>query len=203
MTSLERIQAYVNTVCQQIRWKKAHNRVSEELLNHIEDGRDSYITQGLDENTATEKAIAETGDAADIGTQLDRIHRPKPQWGMLAATVVLLLLGLLVRLFVFRDADEVGFISTRLLFTGIGIVGMIAAYFADFTFIGKYPKTIYFGIMFISVAIIFFSPLVNKVLYLNRIFSYGQHVILLFPLAFQQLFMQQEIKVIGVSFYAD
>ena len=94
MLSLDRINEYVNVVCHQIRWKKAHFRISEEMQNHIIDGRDSYMAQGLDESTATEKALADTGDATEIGTQLDRIHRPKPQWGMFVATAILLILGL-------------------------------------------------------------------------------------------------------------
>lgn len=181
MLSLDRINEYVNVVCQQIRWKKAHFRVSEEMQNHIIDGRDSYMAQGLDENTATDKALADTGDATVIGAQLDRIHRPKPQWGMFLATSVLLILGLLVRLFVFNDEDSIGLMSIRLLCTGIGVVGMIAAYFTDFTIIGKYPKTIYFGVILISVAMLLFSPMVN-----GRSF-YTQYIILLFPLAFSAI----------------
>lgn len=30
-------QAYLEQVCEQIRWKKAHEMVQEELLAHIED----------------------------------------------------------------------------------------------------------------------------------------------------------------------
>ncbi len=178
MPSLEKIKEYVDTICGQIRWKSARNRIFEEMTNHIVDGRDSFMAQGLDENGATEKAISETGDAETIGTQLDRIHRPKPQWSMFAATAVLLILGLLVRLFVFNDEDRFGLLSVRLACTGLGIVGMIAAYFIDFTIIGKYPKIIYFGIISISLAVLFCSPIVN-----GRSF-YGQYIVLLFPLAF-------------------
>jgi cell division protein FtsW (lipid II flippase) len=181
MLSLDRINEYVNVVCHQIRWKKAHFRISEEMQNHIIDGRDSYIAQGLDESTATEKALADTGDATEIGTQLDRIHRPKPQWGMFVATAILLILGLLVRLFVFRDEDRIGLISIRLIYTGIGVAGMIAAYFTDFTIIGKYPKTIYFGVISISLAMLLFSPTLNGRSY------YAQYIILLFPLAFSAI----------------
>jgi len=181
MLSLDRINEYVTVVCQQIRWKKARFRVSEEMQNHIIDGRDSYMAQGLDENTATEKALTDTGDATVIGTQLDRIHRPKPQWSMFVATAILLILGLLVRLFVFNDEDRIGLMSIRLLCTGIGVAGMIAAYFTDFTIIGKYPKTIYFGVISISVAMLLFSPTTN-----GKSF-YTQYIILLFPLAFSAI----------------
>ena len=178
MLSLDRIKKYVDTICQQIRWRKAHSRVSEEMINHIVDARDSYMAEGLDENAATEKAINETGDATNIGTQLDRIHRPKPQWGMFAATGVCLIIGLLIRMFVFTDEDRVGLMFVRLFYTGIGIAGMIIAYFTDFTVIGKYPKTIYFSVIAVSAAMILFSPSETGGTF------YAQYIILLFPLAF-------------------
>jgi len=78
MPSLDRIGDYVELVCKQIRWKKAHNRVSKEMTNHIIDVREHYISQGLDEDAATGYAIADTGDAAEIGAQLNKIHRPDP-----------------------------------------------------------------------------------------------------------------------------
>ena len=181
MLSLDKIGEYVNNVCQQIRWTKAHQRVSEELTNHVIDGRDFYIGQGVDEKKATEKAISDTGDATIIGTQLDRIHRPKPQWSMFIATAVLLMLGYIVWLFIFSLDDTRGLLPTRLLCTGIGVVGMIVAYLADFTILGKYPKTIYFGVISISVLLLLFSPQLNGMAY------YAQYIILLFPLAFSAI----------------
>lgn len=181
MTSLDRIKEYVDVVCQQIRWKKAHFRVFKEIENHILDSRASYMEQGLDENTATDKALADIGDARVIGTQLDRIHRPKPQWDMFVGILVLLILGILASLLIFNDDAGISLMPSRLLYTGIGIVGMIIAYFTDFTIIGKYPKTIFLGVISISVAVLLISPTIN-----GRSF-YAQYIILLFPLAFSAI----------------
>ena len=178
MPSLDRINEYVNTVCQQLRWKKAHIRVSEEMADHIIDGRDAYITQGMDEDAATEKAIYETGDPIDIGTQLDRVHRPKPQWVMLIATAALLAIGILIRLFIFGDDGK----PTNVLFyTGVGVAGMIAAYFADFTIIGKYPKAVYFVIVALTAALAFLPQ------FWSRAAFYSQYIVLLFPLAYSAI----------------
>jgi cell division protein FtsW (lipid II flippase) len=151
------------------------------MTHHIVDGRDSYMARGMDEKTATERVIAETGDAADIGARLDRIHRPKPQWGMLAAAAGLLTLGILVRLLVFPNGDSVGFFTPvwpALVCAGIGIAGMIAAYFIDFTIIGKYPTIVYLGIMLVSIAMLLFPPVITGYSF------YAQYSSLLFPLAF-------------------
>jgi cell division protein FtsW (lipid II flippase) len=152
------------------------------MTNHIVDGRDSYMAQGIDENSATEKAISESGDATIIGSQFDRIHRPKSQRGMFAATAVLLILGLLVRLFIFNDGDRVGSLGVRLVWTGIGTLGMILAYYIDFTIIGKYPKAIYVGIMSFSAILVLIPQNIAD----GRMF-YAQYAILLFPIAFSAI----------------
>ena len=171
-----KIESYVDLVCEQIRWKKAHFRVAQEIESHIIDQRDSFMEQGLDEDDATDKAILNTGDAAAIGVQLDRTHRPKPQWGMLTATATLLILGLLAITVIYYNADVSGEINERLFFTGIGIAGMVLAYFADFSLLGKYPKAVYFSIVAVSIIIHCFASIIN-------LRHYAQYIILLFPLA--------------------
>ena len=62
------ITNYVDTVCGQIRWKKARPVVGAELETHILDQRDAFIRGGKDVDTATTDAIAEMGDAVTVGT---------------------------------------------------------------------------------------------------------------------------------------
>jgi len=146
----EAVSEYVSTVCQQMRWKKARERVSDELTSHIADSRDAYLSQGLNEADATASAITDTGDAAIVGTQLDRVHRPKPQWGMLGTSAVLIILGLLVYAY-FTG----GLTANRLLFTGVGVAGLVGAYFIDFTWLAKYPKTLLFAVSATSLVVPF------------------------------------------------
>jgi cell division protein FtsW (lipid II flippase) len=68
--------------------------------------------------------------------------------------------------------------SVRLFYTFIGVAGMLAAYFADFTIFGKYPKAIYVGVIAVSTVLLRFSPSIN-----GRPF-YAHYAVLLFPLAF-------------------
>ena len=117
MRSPDRIEEYVALVCRQLRWKKAHYRVSAEMTDHIVDCRNAYMADGYDEITATEKSIADTGDAEAIGSQLDRIHRPKPQWGMFITTAALLAFGILVSLLFFTDDIIAESLYIRLLYT--------------------------------------------------------------------------------------
>jgi len=158
MHPLNAINHYVKSVCQQIRWKKAHARISEEMLNHVTDARDAYIKQGHDEPTATQKAITHTGDAIEIGTQLDRIHRPKPQWDMFMWVAGFLLLGVLLSYILFPGMDfSYGGPLFRLVWLVIGAAFMATAYFLDFSILGKHPRLCFIALFLFIMGLLFFT----------------------------------------------
>jgi len=180
------INDYVKQVCQQIRWRKAHARITQEMANHVIDTRDAYIKQGLDEQTATQKSINETGDALEIGTQLDRIHRPKPQWGMFLWVAGFFLLGVMLSYVLFPGMDfSYGGPLFRLVWLVIGTVFMAAAYFVDFSILGKYPRQCFIVLfIFVMAVVVYFfnSQHVEwlRIPYLGII--YVRYVTLLFPI---------------------
>ena len=167
----DKIAEYVNTICQQIRWKKARGRVFDEMTAHITDARDAYIAQGLDEAAATEQAITDTGDAAILGASFDRVHRPKPQWGMIAAVAGFLIIGIVAD---FLLLNGIVSFNRRLEFTVIGFVIMLAVYFVDFTILGKYLWVI------VSAFIAFVAFLAWISVDIG--FARGQALSLIFPL---------------------
>jgi len=195
--SLEKIKAYTSLICEQIRWKKAHPQIEEELTNHIIDQRDFHIAQGFNENEATDKAVAETGDAALIGAQLDRAHRPQPQWGMLALTAALLIIGLLIQLFFFNDSDRPWLLTNRLIGVGIGTIVMLLTYFADFSILGKYPKTIFSVITLVLAASFIVSRSVNGDIYFAGSLYYTQYLTFFFPLIFSLVIFYARNKGVG------
>ena len=149
------IQEYINTVCEQIRWKRAHNAISEEIEGHIIDQKNAFIQSGLDDKTATEKAIIEMGDPVTIGTELDRSYRPKIEWSIIALTCAMAVTGLLIRfiaIYNYVDPLELSMFNDVLSIM-MGAVFMIAAYFLDFTAIGKHPKKIFFGMTFLLLVL--------------------------------------------------
>lgn len=173
-----KISQYLNTVCEQIRWKKAHVVISEEIENHIIDQKNAFIVEGFDEETATDKAIKEMGDPVLVGTELDHTHRPKIEWSIVALTGIALLLGLAIRMFTTNDIEWPWLLTNSIISIVIGIVVMIIAYYIDFTIMGKYSKAIYLGLIIVTFAIALVSPVVNgQYLYIPFIF-------LLFPTAF-------------------
>ena len=152
MQQSNKIKQYTDSVCNQIRWKQAHPMVSGEIENHILDQKNAFIDEGLDEETAADKAIEEMGDPVIVGSQLDRTHRPRTAWGMITLTMLILLIGLAIDFWLQNDplnSSGLPSLYRSVLAAAIGIVCMIIAYWVDFSIIGKYPK-----IIFIALAIL-------------------------------------------------
>ncbi len=187
----ESFKEYTESVCRQLRWKKARPVIGREIGAHLCDQRDALMKSGMDEDTAAREAIRQMGNAVEIGMELDRVHRPKPQWGMLAATAALLMIGLLIRLFIFNDEDRSGLLSVRLFYTAVGIAVMLIAYFLDFSLLGKYPKTVYFSVVALSIAGFCVSYTVNGQSF------YTQYITLLFPLSFSAIIFAARNKGYG------
>ena len=98
MPGPETIRGYLDTVTAQIRWKRARAVVVRELETHLEDQRDEFLTEGHPPAEAERLAVEEMGDPVAVGTDLDRLHRPKSQWKMLCLLAVALGVWLALRL---------------------------------------------------------------------------------------------------------
>lgn len=176
-----KIGEYLKEVCNQIRWKRAHDVLSEELENHIIDQRDAFIQLGMDEATAIDKAIEEMGDPILVGSELDRTHRPKTEWSIIALTALLIFIGLAIRFFE-MDNTISSTIPTNIISLIIGICCMTAMYLLDFTFIVKHSKVIYWGIIIAILSIYFVSPVPY-----GGGNTYGVFIFMLMPTAFAAL----------------
>ena len=89
----DRISAFVEAVGAEIRWKKARPLLTEEIRTHLLDQRDACVAQGMAEDEAQAEAVRQMGDPVALGADLDRVHRPRPQWGLLALALVLAAAG--------------------------------------------------------------------------------------------------------------
>lgn len=183
MQPFEKIHEYSKTVCDQIRWEKAHPIITEEIENHLIDQRDAYITEGEQEEEATHHAITQMGDPVIIGTELDRTHRPKSQRNMMLLIAALVCIGVIIP--IIHDIFIIRFLLIRdilpSLFNAIiGLGFMTGAYFMDFTWLGRHPKKIYLSLLlYITVAFVIKQLDISR-----RLFYYVDFISLLLPLGF-------------------
>ncbi|HBN83513.1 MAG TPA: FtsW/RodA/SpoVE family cell cycle protein [Clostridiales bacterium] len=175
----EKVKQYLDTICEQIRYKRIHNELREEPENHITDQKQAYIAQGMDEETGTFKAVEQMGDPVMVGTQLDRTHKPKPEWSMIVLTLLLLLTGTFIRLYTApRETNGLELFYRQLLFTVVGIGLMTLCYKVDFTILGEYSSILFFAL---AAIIVLLMLVINPV---DGRFIYASYPLLLFPALF-------------------
>lgn len=175
------IQDYLRTVEEQIRWKRARPAVTRELERHLEDQRDAFQGEGNAPEEAERLAVKEMGDPVAVGAELDRIHRPKPQWGMLALTMLLALAGgfLRVRLTAgWADGHLAVDPERTLIAVGLGTVCLLGAYFLDCSFLGRYAREVYIAAIGVGLLSLWLSPNINCVSY------YTRYVVLCYPVIY-------------------
>ena len=80
-----------------VRFRPDRPAIAKELRHHYEDSLNDYLRIGYDENLARARALGDLGDAEEVGTALDKAHKPwlgrlwqVSQWGVLAALLLLL-----------------------------------------------------------------------------------------------------------------
>lgn len=71
------VENFLETVCQEIKYKPIRANISEELQQHIQEIKDEYIQEGMEEKEAEERAVKQMGEPEKIGKELNKIHRHK------------------------------------------------------------------------------------------------------------------------------
>ena len=167
----ETIQAYIQAVEEQIRWRRARPVVSLELRRHLEDQRDDFAAEGLED--AERLAVEEMGDPVSVGTELDRLHRPRPQWGLLGLTIALACVGAF-----FRVGFACSSFAVTVLALVLGMAALLGMYFLDVSSLVRCPRVIYAGALAAGIVSLCFLPSVNNAAY------YTRYVVLLYPVVY-------------------
>ena len=190
MNVSEPFKKYAETVCAQIRWKKAHPAVTKEIENHLIDQKNAYLELGDSESIAEEKALLQMGDPVAVGAALDSTHKPAPQKGMIALVLLLSVIGVFLQLQYFPYVSEIypqGVFTMRVLFAfAAGITAFLLFYFLDFSFFGKHPYCCTAFLLGIVLLTQLFGLGINgqKWLHLGNIALSPMMLSLLFPLVF-------------------
>ena len=139
------IKSFLNAVCEQIKYKPVRSGISEELEQHINDIKEEYIINGVNEKQAEEKAILQMGNAEDRGKRLNKIHKPKLDWTLIILISILTGFGIFAT-FVRTSPQEgvyVGNVGNVIIYTIIGLILSIGIYFFDYKKIKKYSLLVY------------------------------------------------------------
>ncbi len=148
MPGPESVRGYLDAVEAQIRWKRARTVAARELETHLEDQQEEFLAEGHPPEEAERLAVEDMGDPVAVGADLDRLHRPRPQWGMLGLTLALLLVGGWLRYALTRagapwDEDLDPLRCALSVVTGAAV--LVGAYFLDVSRLLRWAKWVYIG----------------------------------------------------------
>ena len=135
----DRISAFVEAVGAEIRWKKARPLLTEEIRTHLLDQRDACMAQGMAEDEAQAEAVRQMGDPVALGADLDWVHRPRPQWGLLALALVLAAAGAFLRFSLTANFPSVSPQDRQMDLLGgfVGAAALAAGYLLDVSALGR------------------------------------------------------------------
>lgn len=184
------IKSFLNEVCGQIKYKPAKQEISNELELHIRELKDDYLASGMEEKEAEEKAVSKMGNAKDIGNRLNRIHRPKLNWQLLLATVILIFFCLIVSTFK-QYITHSGYIGNTIIYIVFGLIIGIIIYLFDYKQIIKYSNIIY-----ITATLMMLLPFLGLGLTLN-----GKNFINILGITFSPCIIAVPLYIIAFSGY--
>lgn len=187
---------YAEKVCEQIRWKKAHPAVAQEIEDHLTDQKNAYLAAGDSESIAEEKALLQMGDPISVGTALDQTHKPAPQWGIIGLVLLLFVLGGIIQVLLLKtipagnDALATRSAQVLFIFLPLSLATFVGMYFLDFSFFGKHPYVLPLGLLMVDLAAHLFGVFYGgkRWLILGSFALSPLALSLLFPLAFCGLF---------------
>lgn len=178
----EMLEQYLGQIGEQIRWKRARPVLIKELTSHALEQMDACLEEGLSQEDAEAETLRQMGDPVEIGQELDRIHRPKPQWGMLILTGVLALLGTILPVVLLSEVDAVTVHPGKLaLLAVLGFGALFVGYFANYVQLIRHSVLIYWGSVVSALLLLIVSPIVNQKSY------YTHYVTMLYPLVYALL----------------
>lgn len=177
----EPMEQFLDTAMDQVRWKRAKAPLRRELQTHLLDQQDACLEQGMAPEEAQAEAVRQMGDPVTVGQELDRVHRPQPQWGLLTLTLLLALTGGILRVALTATMPDAIQVPQTLLALLLGCGCLLGAYFLDYTFLGRYARAVYWGAVVLGGLSLLFSPNYNNASY------YTRYVVLLYPVAYAVL----------------
>lgn len=158
----QEFQGYLHEVCSQVKFLEAHAEIRAEFQAHIGEAAEKLMETGLDEHTAITQAIQRMGNAKTVGHDLNRIHRPRPDWTIIIILALLTAVGLLTGYLLdgYARANWLeipniiktnSIFITSLLIIPVGLMAAAALYFFDYRRLKPCSVYVYGTVVFILI----------------------------------------------------
>jgi cell division protein FtsW (lipid II flippase) len=159
------ITEYIDAVCAHIKFAEVHQEIRLELQNHLQEQVGEYLSRGFSETEAVSRAIAQLGSPDMVGKQFDRVHRSRPEWGVLALSLLFSGLGLLAMYFIERQglpaARSIPVFTRTLALFVVGALIVTGLYLFDYQKLERFSGHIYLGTVSLLAFTIIFGQQAN------------------------------------------
>lgn len=158
----QRVQEYIQLVCEQIKCTEVHLEIEDELRSHIEEIVDDYRTDGMLEEEAVSKAIQQMGDPHSLGKQFHQRYKPRTEWSLVGMVLAFIAIGLIT-----MYSIEIGkpkgvpefyslFINKTVAVT-LGIAIALSFFYFDYRKLKGYSTYLYYATLLALSITVFFS----------------------------------------------
>lgn len=137
------MEEYLKVLLEQIRCKKVHPYIREEIQGHMELQMEENRKKGMSQKEAEAAAIRDMGDPVEVGISLDKVHRPQMDLKAIGIVASMSVIGIFLHQLLVRQMGEQAIGSD--LFAGYTLLGfglMLLVYRMDYTMIARYAKAL-------------------------------------------------------------
>ncbi len=183
----QKIVNYILEVCSRVKFRDIHQDVKLELASHIEEIVEEFVTRGLSEEEAVDKALSQMGDADLVGRQLNKVHKPKPEWSVLLISVLFISIGLLAIYFIQKQnllSYDARLFERSVLFSFVSVIAAVGLYFFDYRKLERYSKHIYLGTLFILIITVLWGNQANGSRYWLDLGPFNVNFVTISPVLF-------------------
>lgn len=139
MKNTNNIDEFIESVCNNIKCKKAKEEIKKELYEHIYEETNNYIISGMSQEEAELVTIKNMGDPKEISKDFNKVYKRKVEWKMLIIFAFLMIFNLLITISIAKGKEnQMQYVIRNSIFIIIGIVLSLIVYFIDYKKIQKY-----------------------------------------------------------------
>ena len=95
VSNIQTVEQYLDAVCSRVKCKEVHSDIRLELATHLEDIVAEELQRGATPDDAAKTALSCMGDPLTVGASLDKVHKPRIEWSIVALLISFLGIALI------------------------------------------------------------------------------------------------------------
>ncbi|MBE1447067.1 FtsW/RodA/SpoVE family cell cycle protein [Paenibacillus sp. OAS669] len=161
------IDDYLDSVIRLVKARELHKDIRREIADHLEELVSLKREEGSSEEEAARWAVRQMGEPSVVGSELNKVHKPRIPWGLIGWVAVWLIFSFVAMYAVelsyagMERRSYIPFLLKKVEFTAIGLIPMVLLLFFDYRRILKYSWGIYIGTAVISLITVLSGRQIN------------------------------------------